>query len=272
MPLSGVGSSFFEVGCRTKVLLTYRWSPDGQSLTYVLSDDDRAGTFHWHLATGAGDREIGTAPLWCRDTEMTTPRCSQRFEDGGMQVGFSSDGKLVWLVERLHNSTDLQVRSLDGSLVGTEIRGDSTYLNPVSMGLWSGGELFYRDSQGVSRWADGVSKRFLPGVGWLYPKASPAGGQIVYVVRGSDGLGRINVVDTSNGRARQLTNQPRTRPVFLTPRYVWYMGERLCEPQQPCTASLASTFTGTTYIYDLQTGTESESVITDVADVWPHGA
>jgi hypothetical protein len=29
--------------------------------------------------------------------------------------------------------------------------------------------------------------------------------------------------------------------------------------------------TGKTYIYDLQTGTETESRITAVYDVWPHG-
>jgi hypothetical protein len=30
--------------------------------------------------------------------------------------------------------------------------------------------------------------------------------------------------------------------------------------------------TGKTYIYDLQTGTETESIITQVFDVWPHPA
>jgi hypothetical protein len=33
-----------------------------------------------------------------------------------------------------------------------------------------------------------------------------------------------------------------------------------------------TTFSETTYIYDLQTGTEWESIITNVADAWPHGA
>jgi hypothetical protein len=33
-----------------------------------------------------------------------------------------------------------------------------------------------------------------------------------------------------------------------------------------------STLSGKTYIYDLNTGTEFESVITDIADVWPHSA
>jgi hypothetical protein len=137
------------------------------------------------------------------------------------------------------------------------------------MGVWSGTDFFYRDPQGVQRWREGAVKQFLPGVGWLHPWASPVGGQIVYSVRGSDGLSRVSVVDTSTGQTRQLSSQPRSWPIFLTPRYVWYRGERLCQPDDSiCIKPIP---TGKTYIYDLQSGTEWESVITTIADVWPHG-
>jgi hypothetical protein len=139
------------------------------------------------------------------------------------------------------------------------------------MGVWSGTDLFFRDKQGVERWTKGVINPFLPGVAWLYPMASSNGAQIVYAVQDSSGLAHVYVVETSTARVRQLSSQPRTRPIFLTPRYVWYGGVRLCTPNEPGMC-LRTTFTGTTYIYDLQTGTEWESLITDLADVWPHGA
>jgi hypothetical protein len=262
LSVPGAGLEFLAFGCPTKGTLTFRWSPDGQLLTYVLSDNYSGGVFHWHLVSGGVDREIGTAPIWCF--------CGEGFDGASFAVGFSTDGNFVWLVEHVVNSTDLQVRRLDGSLVGSELRGDQLYPSPPTMGVWSGSDLFFRDSQGVEKWSGATIKPFLPGVAWLHPWASPTGDQIVYAVRGSNGFAHVNVVDTATGRVRQLSNQPRTWPVFLSPRYVWYRGERLCtESDGICRPT---TFTGTTYIYDLETGTESESIITDIADVWPHGA
>jgi hypothetical protein len=261
MPISGSGNEILAIGCTTGGVVTFRWSADGQSFTYVLSDPDPGGLFRWHLVSGGIDREIGTAPIWCF--------CGGGSEDTSFAVGFSPSGQFVSLVDYVGRGTDLQVRRVDGSLVGSEIRGDQGP-KPVTMGVWSGADLFFRDSAGVERWHEGAIKQFLPGVAWLHPWASPNGGQFVYAVRGSDGFNHVNVVDTSTGQSRQLSSQPRTWPIFLSTRYVWYRGERLCTPNDGiCTKT---TFTGTTYIYDLQTGMESESIITDVADVWPHGA
>jgi WD40 repeat protein len=262
MQLSGSATSFLVAGCATdNVVMQFRWSPDGQSFTYLLSDGDPNSVFGWHLVSGGVDREIGTAPRDCI--------CGEFPEADRIALSFSPDGQLVSLVEALQMGTNLQVRRLDGSLVGTEIRGDRN-ATPVTMGVWSGTNLFFRDNQGVERWTNGTITPFLPGVAWLHPWASPDGGQIVYAVRGGDGLARVNVVDTASRLTRQLTNQPRNWPHFLTPRYVWYMGDRLCGPSDgPCGTA---TSTGTTYIYDLQTGAEYQSIITDIADVWPRGA
>jgi hypothetical protein len=261
MPLAGAGTSLLAIECPTQDIWTFKWSPDGQSLTYILADGDPNSLFRWHLVSGGVDREIGTAPRECI--------CGEIPEDNRASLSFSPDGQFVSLVESVRMGTDLQVRRLDGSLVGSEIRGDGS-ASPVTMGVWSGTSLFFRDKQGVERWTDGDIKPFLPGVAWLHPWASPTGGQIVYAVRGSDGLARVNVVDTASGQTRELSSQPRNWPHFLTSRYVWYTGDRLCGPNDgPCPGA---TTTGTTYIYDLQSGTESQSIITDIADVWPHAA
>jgi hypothetical protein len=266
LALPGLGTVLLAETCFPQSIVTFGWSPDGQSFTYLIDPEDSTNppnAFQWHLVSAGVDRVIGTAPLWCY--------CGNGSEDFTLAVRFSPDGQFVSLVDYVWRGTNLQVRRLDGSLVGSEIRGDQSYPNPPTMGVWSGADLFFRDQLGVERWTNGVIKPFLPGVTWLHPWASPSGGQIVYSVRGSDGVAHVSVVDTTSGRTRQLSSQPRTAPVYLSSRYVWYRGERPCAPNDPGIC-IKTTYTGTTYIYDLQTGTESQSILTDVADVWPHGA
>ena len=107
---------------------------------------------------------------------------------------------------------------------------------------------------------------------WIKPRASSDGGQIVYTVRDSYGWGHVYVVDTTTRKVRELKSA-RTDAVFLTSRYVWFQGERACVASDECGARPPfHPLNGKTYIYDLQTGTESESIITSVADVWPHAA
>jgi hypothetical protein len=266
LALSGLGPEAVARECGSDYIPLFRWSPDGQSFTYLVDPQDSgnpANALQWHLASGGVDRVISTAPIWCY--------CGGGSENNSLSVAFSPDGQFISLIDNLQKGTNLQVRRLDGSLVGDEIRGDQNYPNPVSWGTWSGIELFYRDAHGVQRWSGGVSKPFLPGIVWIYPVSSPGGGQIAYDVRGSDGLSHAYVAEVTGARVRQLSSQPRMLPVYLSPRYIWYRGERLCGANEPGICR-TTTITGKTYIYDLQTGTESESIITDIADVWPHGA
>src|SRR5260370_3663046 len=175
MPLSGSGTSLLALGCPTEEIWTFTWSPVGQSLTYVLSDRDPNSVFPWHLVSGGVDREIGTAPRECI--------CGEIPEDHRVTLGFSHAGPLVSLVESVQMGTDLQVRRLDGTLVGAEIRGDR-YASQVTMGVWSGLDLFFRDKQRVGGWTHGPITPFLPGVAWLRPWTAPAAGQSLNAVRG----------------------------------------------------------------------------------------
>ena len=140
------------------------------------------------------------------------------------------------------------------------------------MSAWSGSSLFYRDNTGVQVWRDGVISSFLPGVTWIKAQGSQAGGQIVYTARDSSGWGHIYIVDTTTKEVREIKSH-RSDAVFLTSRYIWYRGERACVAADACGATPPwHPVSGTTYVYDLQDGTETESVITSVADVWPHAA
>ncbi len=139
------------------------------------------------------------------------------------------------------------------------------------MSVWSGSSLYFRDSSGVEVWRDGVVSTFLPGVAWITPKASPGGGQIVYEARDTQGSAHVFVVDTSSGNVRDLGKE-RAEPAFLTSRYIWYEVESPCVAAGACEPSFPGIASGTTYIYDLHDGTETESMITSVVDVWPHPA
>ena len=267
LPLSGVGRESMALGCAPATIVTYRWSPDGQSFSYVLEPaawvDTPGASFEWHLVSGGVDKVIGHAPPWCH--------CGNGSDIQSVSVAFSPDGRYVSLIDSFGRGMAVQVRRIDGSAAGRDLPSSPDTTNPITMGVWSGTDLFFRDPQGVERWHDGSVTPFLPGVAWIHPAASPGGGQIVYAARGGDGLARIYVVDLSTGSVRQLTTQPRNWPLFLTQRYVWYRGERLCGQNEPGMC-LHTTFTGKTYIYDLQSGAEWESIITDIADVWPHAA
>jgi hypothetical protein len=107
------------------------------------------------------------------------------------------------------------------------------------------------------------------GACWNRPHASPDGTLIVYFLRGADSLGRVWLLNTATGKARELLDQPRSEPVFLTNRYLWYRGDKPC-PQTQCPMGPPVTASGLTYIYDLQDGSESVSAIAAVYDLWPH--
>jgi hypothetical protein len=179
---------------------------------------------------------------------------------------YSPDGTQISLVINSFGVSVFRLWSADGKLLKSN---DS---RAITMSAWSGKALYFRDDSGVSVWRDGSISTFLPGVAWIKPSASPAGGMLVYSVRDSDGWAHVQVVDIATGKTREL-NRARTGAVFLTARFIWYGGERACVASDQCGPSPPiHPSSGKTYIFDLQDGTETESIITNVFDVWPHPA
>jgi hypothetical protein len=239
----------------------YDWSPDGTTAVY-LTQSDSALTLH-QVKAGL-DRVLDSMPP-VPGAGCGSQTCADRFD---YRLSFSPDGAFISLVEnwggpdfRLWNSDGTVVKSIDASsLAGAE---------PPAMSAWSGKSLYFRDANGVQVWRDGAMSSFLPGVKWIRPKASPGGGQIVYAARDSAGWAHAYLVDISSAKVRDL-GKGRSEPAFLTPSLIWYRGERACVTADSCDPTLAVVASGTTYIYDLQDSTETESRITSVADVWPH--
>jgi hypothetical protein len=179
-------------------------------------------------------------------------------------LSFSPDGSTISLVDSILSVSTFRLWSSTGKVLNAS---DS---QGRSMSAWSGSSLYF-EGKGVQVWRGGVTSSYLPGVFWIRPKASPAGGQIVYSTRDAQGWHHSFVVDLATKQVREL-KKGRSDPTYLTSRYVWYSGERLCVASDQCPSGWTVVSSGRTYIYDLQTGIESESIITAVLDIWPHAA
>jgi hypothetical protein len=124
----------------------------------------------------------------------------------------------------------------------------------------------------TARWAGGAQSLALPGVRWLAPRGAPSNQEVVYVAKDASGIPAVYVLESATGQTR-LINRLRSAPVFLNSRVLWYRGEQPCAAGDPMPCPAESTRpSGVTYVYDLTSGVESQSIITDVWDVWPHPA
>jgi hypothetical protein len=184
-------------------------------------------------------------------------------DSNDLQLTYSPDGGLIMLNQNF--SSTFRIWTRDGGDVTPAVIG-----KPF-MPVWSGSSLFFQDSNGVEVFRNGAVAPFLPGLKWIRPKASPMGGQIVYESRDVAGLAHSYVVDTATASVREL-GAGRAEPSFLTSRFVWYQGERLCTASESCDSSAPVKATGKTYIYDLEDGAEATSLITRVSGTWPHAA
>jgi hypothetical protein len=239
------------------------WSPDGTAVLYTTSASPEKATVH-QLKAGR-DQVLGSIPGGGGGGCESIAGCAIA-NSLDYRLLYSPDGTLISLVTSGFGTSSVRVWTSDGKLL------KSSDSQGTTMSVWSGASLYFRDLKGVEVWRDGVVSPFLPGVAWIKPHGSSAGGQVVYTARDSSGWGHIYVVDTTTRQVQELKSH-RSNAVFLTSRYIWYAGERACVAADVCGSTPPwHPASGKTYIYDLQTGTESESIITDVADVWPHAA
>jgi hypothetical protein len=241
-------------------LVAYAWAPDASALVYILQLPTTGAGMELHQLKGGHDLVLAKMPA------IPAVGCEQQCV-----------GEDTWNFSLLY-SLDGSNISLTDSIVKPVFRiwtADGTQLNKVdsemrSWSVWSGNGLYFEGAAGVSVWRAGVSTTLLPGTVWIRPDASPAGGQIVYDSRDSAGWLHVYVVETSTAKIFEL-KKARRGPVYLTARYVWYTGQRACVASDNC-AAFPTTSDGRTYVYDLLNSTESASIITGVADTWPHAA
>jgi hypothetical protein len=234
----------------------FDWSPDGTTAVYLTRTSTGMAV---HQVSAGQNRLVGSVPALPSVFGCETQACADAMD---FRLAYSRDGRDISWVQTLNDAL-LHLWASDG----TQLKNVQSV---GGMTVWSGANLYFRIAGGVDVWRDGVVSSFLPGVAWIRPKASPAGGQIVYASRDAQGWSHTYVVDTTTKQVREI-KKARRAPVFLTSRYIWYEGERSCLASDPC-FDIPVIASGKTYIYDLQDGTETESIITSVSDVWPHAA
>jgi hypothetical protein len=243
----------------------FAWSPDGTTAAYVTDDQSRTGSM-LHVVSGGQDRVVSSMPAFAWGVGCAG-QCADTADE---RLLYSPDGAYISLVQTWGGPM-FRVWTSDGRVLTAVDSGapDSS----LTMSAWSGSALYYRDGKGVEAWRNGTTSLILPGVKWIRPKASAAGGKIVYEARDSANVPNVYLLDTTTGTVKQIAAS-RSEPAFLTSRFIWYKGERPCTSTDtyPCNSWATTIESGTTYIYDLQTGTEIESIITKVWDVWPHPA
>jgi hypothetical protein len=259
VPLAGSPGTTIATLPSSQWMLISTWSPDGGTAAYVANGETKS---ELRTVTAAANRSFASMPPFNGGCE--TRSCG---DGSSFKLSFSPDGKYISMMQDWGGPNFL-LWTTDGKPVATKQPANSSY----HMSVWSGNGLYFVDASGVVVWRDGQQSAFLPGVSWLRPIASPDGGRIVYMTRDAKSVGHVWVVDTATRKVSELKSS-RAEPAFLTPRYVWYKGQSACNISAPdCYADFPVADTGTTYIYDLQTGIESQSIITQVYDAWPHAA
>lgn len=258
VPLTGSPETI--VANKKPYIDNFAFSPDGKSVVYLT---ETASGRVVHQLTGGRDQVLaGTVPaepaVGCE-----TQYCSLT-DSWDFGLSYSPDGSTISLVDSVLNVSTFRLWSSGGKVL---LKSDS---QSRSMSAWSGDGFYFRD-RGVEVWRAGATSSFLPGVFWIRPKASPAGGQIVYATQDSQGWHHTFLLDIATKQVREL-KKGRAEPAYLTSRYIWYKGERACVAADQCPPGWGVVASGKTYIYDLLTGTETESIIGQVFDIWPHAA
>jgi hypothetical protein len=187
-------------------------------------------------------------------------------DSADLTLSYSPDGKYISLVDHVASVSTFRIWASNGQALEAK---DSQGL---FMSAWSGDGLYFRDDRtGVLVWRNGTVSTFLPSSQWIYPEGSPAGGQIVYTTKDAQGWHHVFVVGTATGHVQEI-KKGRNGARYLTSRYLWYTGERVCSASDNCPAAGDVVNNGKTYIYDLKTGIEYDSIITGLYDTWPHAA
>jgi hypothetical protein len=254
---NGSGLKTLVPGKSGNSIISFSRNPQGTQWTYLVNTPS---ALEWHLASGGADRVLASLPSI--PPHGGTPRLEP------LMVTFSGDGTLVAMTDSAlggggsGDQAKMQIRrAADGSLLGTGTEAGSDL-------LWVGSSLFYRDYNGIEVWNQSGACSVLSGVQWIRPKLSPDGKLIVFHTEDANQPPRVFVYDLTKQQVTQVSPAGGAEAWFLGSRYVWFLEEQLCAPNESCGVSSAR-LTGTTYIVDLVSGTASQSRITRIADTWP---
>jgi hypothetical protein len=232
----------------------------GPNLDQVLWNDVHAGgkdVDEIHLATADDDAVLATVP------DPNEGRCGQPTDSSTGRYARTGPEAYV-LAQPIDRWQSLLV--IDGPSVGTlaspPAAGWKAGTAP-QMALWSPvqEELFWSQGGAVWRWTPDMGKKeMLDGVTWFSPTFSADGRYLAFTTEPESGTGDIYLWDL------RAAGGPRTvaaggAPRFLDGTHLWYltgevMGDCTGGPQTPT-------------IYDVTTGSTTDSDVQAVLSAWP---
>ena len=231
-------------------------SPNLDEIVY-LAFDSTTNVDRVHVVTAAGDAIAASVPA-------IYGRCGSP-EDSRLG-GFSPSSRYSYVLDQsVPNLASLLVLRMNVAVFQIVPQGQWARDEEPMMAVWSPTTetLYYRLKNDVWKWTPtGGSERFLPGVAWSYATISPDGTYLAYAAAlRPDGLHNVYLVDLRHGSAPQAIGKgARTTPAFLNATQLWYRSD----VQGPCGAG-----GDVPMVYDLGDGSESASIIDNVASVWP---
>lgn len=232
----------------------HRWSSDGHSLTYILSDTSGV---QWRLLNSSGDRLLASfGPIPGRGVSP---------QDDDIYVGFSTDGTMVGLASTFFGDASgktasaIQVRALDGTLVYST--------TPGTMGTWQTAGFYFRQDDGVHLVSGGSASLVISGTKWTRPAASPNGDDLAFTTYDSSFLPRVWTYG-HNGRSGGQIPGIRSGATWINAYTVWEQEERACTPSDSC-AFTSTVLTGNRFLFDTGTQAESPTAISLVESILP---
>src|SRR6266516_4950980 len=176
VPLSG--SPRTMVATSDHGIADFAWSPNGKTLAYetIRVSSDAASALELHLVSDGKDRIVGSMPGPPAVYGCETQECADRLNS---HFAYSPDGQFISAAQNLRPA--FRLWTADG------VDRSPAMTDTPFMLVWSGANLYFRDSKGVEVYRNGTVSLTLQGVAWIRPKASPAGDQILYEARDSSG-------------------------------------------------------------------------------------
>ena len=213
-----------------------------------------------HVTTAGGDEVLAVLP------DANAGRCGQPTDSS--QGGYTRSGSSLYILNQptLTQESLLIFRGAEERLSILPPPGWWKEGRQPVFALWSptAAALYWSQGGDVWRWTpDAGRQRFLEGVTWWDPTISADGRYLAYAERhedgGRDGVYLVDLVD--GGGPRRIGNGDRGEPRFLNATQLWLQasnGGGCAGPMPPGT-----------WIYDVSSGQESDSIIASVVAAWP---
>jgi hypothetical protein len=248
---------------------THAWSPDGNTLVYLVSN----------VAAGNQYDELVFKNLLGQPPDpvsrMPAPGRGCCTYDDVQYLQFSADGSYVVLVDGFVAASNSGSPDTSRVQVRMSMADSQAWVPPSptssTAAAWSrkGDVLYFRDLVGIRKWDAASSQAatiVFPGLQWYDPSLSPDGRSVSYTVRDAQDVPQVETRDLLTGTAHTVSMKSRSHPLYVDANTLWYEGEGGCTGPTP----VKSCPDGRFFSYSITTQHETLLPFATVYDTWPH--